>query len=74
MSKFDNELISLFEVMDSYLYVSYKLVEDGLKVNIVACYGRTDTGGSMDPNGEIIPNVGSWSPVASQNVLLKKIE
>ncbi len=74
MSRFDDELISLFEVMDSYIFVSYKLVEAGMEVNIISAYGRSETGGSMDEDGNVIPNVGSYSVVASQNVLLKKIE
>lgn len=72
-SKMGNEMISLFEVMGSTLFVSYTLLDGALGVKITSASHRDESGGTMDPDGNTIPNVSSYLTNVSQAAYLKKL-
>ena len=68
----DDEMLCLFEVNDSYLSVTYTLLDGQIGVKITSASRREDSGGSMDSDGNVIPIVGSWSMDAVQKGTLSK--
>lgn len=70
-TKFGNELISVFDVQGSCLWVSYTLTDQGIAVKITSSVKREETGG-VDQEDETIPVVGTYTTVVNQSGLLIK--
>ena len=73
VSLFENELISLFEVQGSILWVNYTLLKKGIEMRITSSVNRQESGGTAGKEDqEEIPVVGSYTTVVSQFAFLKK--
>ena len=68
-TKFGNELISVFDVQGSLLWVSYTLIENAIEVKITSSINRGVTGNEGD-----IPEVGTYGTVANQTGTLQKLD
>jgi hypothetical protein len=72
MSLGNERLVSLFEVQENFLHVSYIFTENGLRFELTSSKPAGITGGTTTDSHEEIPLVTAYKTIAFQSAILKK--